>query len=80
MDVHPVRPELHEFFARQGVPKAEAAVIEIKAAYAAINRTALKGMPAVERRQMTEQLRNTLGNLSQAVEKIPVAPKKQRPS
>ena len=62
------------------LPKAEAAVIEIKAAYAAINRTALKGMPAVERRQMTEQLRNTLGNLSQAVEKIPVAPKKQRPS
>jgi hypothetical protein len=37
-------------------------------------------MPAVERRQMTEQLRNTLGNLSQAVEKIPVAPKKQRSS
>ena len=62
------------------MPKAEKAVIEIKAAFAANNRTALKGMPAVEQRQMIEQLRSTLGRLNQATAKIPPAPKKQRQS
>ncbi|MBK9420294.1 MAG: MarR family transcriptional regulator [Flavobacteriales bacterium] len=62
------------------LPKAEAAVIEIKAAYAAINRIALKGHSAPERRQLVEQLRHTLGNLHEAADKIPSAKKKQRPS
>ena len=62
------------------LPKAEAAVIEIKAAYTAINRIALKGHTATERKQLMEQLRLTLGTLHQAAEKIPAATKKQRPS
>jgi|JI7StandDraft_1071085.scaffolds.fasta_scaffold40569_2 MarR family transcriptional regulator, transcriptional regulator for hemolysin len=62
------------------LPKAEKAVIEIKAVFAATNRIALKGMPAVEQRLMIEQLRNTLGRLNQAVAKIPAATKKQRTS
>lgn len=60
------------------LPKAEAAVIEIKAAYTAINRTALKGMSASERRQLMEQLRNTLGTLHQAADKIPAVTRNKR--
>ena len=62
------------------LPKAEAAVIEIKAAYAAINRIALKGYSASERKELMERLRQTLGTLHHAVEKIPAAPKKKRTS
>lgn len=58
------------------LPKAEAAVIEIKAAYAAINRTALKGYSATERKELMEKLRGTLGTLHQAVDKLPTTKKK----
>ena len=62
------------------LPKAEAAVIEIRAAYTAINRIALKGHSAIERKELMDGLRHTLSNLHQAVDKIPAATKKQRPS
>lgn len=45
------------------MPKAIPAVKEIKQAYAALDRMALKAIPAAERGQLLGQLRNALGEL-----------------
>jgi DNA-binding MarR family transcriptional regulator len=60
------------------LPKAKAAVKEIKQAYAALDRMALKELPAAERKQLIGLLRDALGNLQSAPERPTDKPKNQR--
>ena len=60
------------------MPKAIAAVKEIKQAYAALDRMALKGLPAAERGQLLGQLRDALGNIHEASKRPQNTTKNQR--
>jgi len=60
------------------MPKAKAAVKEIKQAYAALDRMALKEIPAAERRQLLGQLQGALGNLHSASQRPHTTTKKKR--